>query len=65
MNWKEVLKRKATATHNSKGEEKDACAKIADKKYKGGLKSSAYKSGAITRCRQGEIWAEEKKKYRN
>jgi len=58
--WKEILKVKATKTHNSKGEEKDRCARIADEKYKGGIKGSAYKSGAIVRCREGEIWRDEK-----
>ena len=52
VNWKEVLKAKATATHNSKGEPKDRCAKLADKKY--GMKSSAYKSGYMVQCRQGK-----------
>ena len=51
--WKEVLKAKATATHNSKGEKKDRCAKLADKKY--GMKSSAYKSGYIVQCRRGKV----------
>lgn len=51
--WQDILKVKATATHNSKGEEKDRCAKLADKKY--GMKSSAYKSGFIVRCRQGKV----------
>ena len=45
--WFEILKKKkagkATATHNSKGEPKDYCAKEADKSYV--LKGSAYKSG--------------------
>ena len=31
--WFEILKVKATSTHNSKGEKKDRCAKLADKKY--------------------------------
>ena len=51
--WQDILKVKATATHNSKGEKKDRCAKLADKKY--GMKSSAYKSGFIVRCRQGKV----------
>jgi len=53
MSWKEVLKAKATATHNSKGEKKDRCALRADEVY--GLKGSAYKSGYMTRCRQGKL----------
>ena len=52
--WQEVLKKKkATATHNSKGEKKDRCAKLADKKY--GLKGSAYKSGYMVQCRRGKV----------
>jgi len=31
----------------------DRCLRIARRKYK---KSSAYRSGAIERCRQGDIW---------
>ena len=31
----------------------DRCKRIADRKYD---KPSAYKSGAIVRCRQGDIW---------
>ena len=52
--WFEILKKKkagkATATHNSKGEPKDYCAKESDKSY--GLKGSAYKSGFMTQCRK-------------
>ena len=33
--------------------EEDRCKRIADHKYD---KPSAYKSGAIVRCRKGEIW---------
>ena len=51
--WQDILKVKATTTHNSKGEKKDRCAKLADEKY--GMKSSAYKSGCIVRCRQGTV----------
>lgn len=31
----------------------DRCLRIARRKFK---KSSAYRSGAIVRCRQGKIW---------
>jgi len=31
----------------------DRCKRIADRKYD---KPSAYKSGAIVRCRKGDIW---------
>ena len=55
--WFEILKKKkagkATATHNSKGEKKDRCAKLADKKY--GIKSGAYKSGFMVQCRRGKV----------
>ena len=57
MTWFSILKKKkrgkATATHNSRGEKKDRCARIADQEYE---EHGAYKSGAITRCRQGKIW---------
>jgi hypothetical protein len=33
--------------------EEDRCQRIADRKYD---KNSAYKSGAIVRCRDGKIW---------
>ena len=32
---------------------RDRCLRIADRKYD---KPSAYKSGAVVRCRQGKIW---------
>ena len=44
------------AIHNVLNEEKkkrDRCLRIADRKFK---KPSAYKSGAVVRCRQGKIW---------
>lgn len=34
--------------------EKDRCHRRADQAY--GKKTSAYKSGAIVKCRQGKIW---------
>ena len=34
-------------------EKRDRCLRIADRKYD---KPSAYKSGAVVRCRQGDIW---------
>jgi hypothetical protein len=37
---------------------KDRCARKADVVY--GKKTSAYKSGAIVRCRQGTIWKKRK-----
>ena len=38
---------------NQINEKEDRCKRIADRKYD---KPSAYKSGAIVRCRQGKIW---------
>ena len=32
---------------------RDRCLRIADRKFD---KPSAYKSGAVVRCRQGKIW---------
>jgi hypothetical protein len=37
---------------------KDRCARKADRVY--GKKTSAYKSGAIVRCRGGKIWKKKK-----
>jgi len=36
-----------------KKKKRDRCLRIADRKYD---KPSAYKSGAVVRCRQGKIW---------
>jgi len=36
-----------------KKKKRDRCLRIADRKYD---KPSAYKSGAVERCRQGDIW---------
>lgn len=36
-----------------KKKKRDRCLRIADRKYD---KPSAYKSGAVVRCRKGEIW---------
>ena len=35
----------------------DRCKRIADRKYD---KPSAYKSGAVVKCRQGKIWKKQK-----
>lgn len=37
--------------------ERDRCLRIADRKYD---RPSAYKSGAVVRCRKGDIWKKEK-----
>jgi len=36
-----------------KSKKRDRCLRIADRKFN---KPSAYKSGAVVRCRQGKIW---------
>ena len=36
-----------------KKKKRDRCLRIADRKFK---KPSAYKSGAVVRCRKGKIW---------
>ena len=41
---------------------RDRCLRIADRKYD---KPSAYKSGAVVRCRQGEIWKDLKEETNN
>jgi hypothetical protein len=40
-------------------EKRDRCLRIADRKFD---KPSAYKSGAVVRCRKGDIWKGLKKK---
>ena len=39
---------------------RDRCLKIADRKFD---KPSAYKSGAVVRCRKGDIWKGIKEAY--
>ena len=41
---------------------RDRCLRIADRKFK---KPSAYKSGAVVRCRQGKIWKDLKEEELN
>jgi hypothetical protein len=41
-----------------KKEKRDRCLKKADLVY--GKKTSAYKSGAVVKCRQGKIWRKKK-----
>ena len=38
---------------NEKKKKRDRCLRIADRKFD---KPSAYKSGAVVRCRKGDIW---------
>jgi len=49
----ESLKEVVRATLLEKKKKRDRCLRIADRRYK---KPSAYKSGAVVRCRDGEIW---------
>lgn len=41
-------------------QKRDRCLRIADRKYD---KPSAYKSGAVVRCRKGDIWKDLKEGY--
>lgn len=66
-NWKSVkiaTAQKLAERLISKLEEKkvkrDRCLRIADRKFE---KPSAYKSGAVVRCRQGKIWKDVKEFY--
>ena len=45
-----------------KKEKRDRCLRIADRKFD---KPSAYKSGAVVRCRQGKIWKDLKEEELN
>jgi hypothetical protein len=38
---------------SEKKKKRDRCLRIADRKFD---KPSAYKSGAVVRCRKGDIW---------
>jgi hypothetical protein len=49
----ESLKEIVRATLLEKKKKRDRCLRIADRKFD---KPSAYKSGAVVRCRDGEIW---------
>ena len=48
-NLKEVIK----SVLAEKAKKRDRCLRIADRKFD---KPSAYKSGAVVRCRKGDIW---------
>ena len=43
---------------SKKKKKKDRCHRCADQSY--GLETSAYKSGAIVKCRKGEQWVGKK-----
>jgi hypothetical protein len=49
----EILQKSIREVLNQINEKEDRCKRIADRKYD---KPSAYKSGAIVRCRKGDIW---------
>ena len=49
----ESLKELVKNTLTEKKKKRDRCLRIADRKFD---KPSAYKSGAVVRCRDGEIW---------
>jgi hypothetical protein len=49
----ESLKEIVKNTLTEKKKKRDRCLRIADRRYK---KPSAYKSGSVVRCRQGDIW---------
>ena len=54
-------KKKRSKSKRKKGKDgkvkRDRCLRIADRKYD---EPSAYKSGAVVRCRKGKIWKKEK-----
>jgi len=51
MNFNELFELILEKTKKAK---RDRCLRRADSVY--GKKTSAYKSGAVVRCRQGKIW---------
>ena len=50
---KEAIKSALEERKKKKKKKRDRCLRIADRKFK---KPSAYKSGAVVRCRKGNIW---------
>jgi len=60
-----MLEDLSSELNEKKKKKKDRCHRKADQVY--GTKTSAYKSGAIVRCRKGEIWTggKGKRKKRN
>lgn len=50
----DMLKKKLSKLKASEEDAADRCKRKADQVY--GKKTSAYKSGAIVRCRRGKIW---------
>ena len=50
----EVIRKIVTEKKKKKKKKKDRCHRCADQSY--GPETSAYKSGAMVKCRQGKIW---------
>ena len=54
----EMIQQIVTEKKKKKKKKKDRCHRCADQSY--GLETSAYKSGAIVKCRKGEQWVGKK-----
>jgi late competence protein required for DNA uptake (superfamily II DNA/RNA helicase) len=54
----EMIQQIVTEKKKKKKKKKDRCHRCADQSY--GLETSAYKSGAIVKCRDGEQWVGKK-----
>ena len=54
----EMIQQIVTEKKKNKKKKKDRCHRCADQSY--GLETSAYKSGAIVKCRNGEQWVGKK-----
>jgi hypothetical protein len=52
-NKKDIIKKIIKEVLSEKKVKRDRCLRIADRKFD---KPSAYKSGAVVRCRAGKIW---------
>jgi hypothetical protein len=52
-NKKDIIKKIIKEVLSEKKVKRDRCLRIADRKFN---KPSAYKSGAVVRCRAGKIW---------
>lgn len=50
----EMIQQIVTEKKKRRKKKKDRCHRCADQSY--GLETSAYKSGAMVKCRQGKIW---------
>ena len=54
----QIVTEKKKKKKSKKKKKKDRCHRCADESY--GLETSAYKSGAIVKCRKGEQWVGKK-----